>query len=81
MADEIVAVVPEQAGADVAEFRRRLGITGTTLVQRKRQYRHLHMGDAKRLRALENESRRLRRLVAHQALNLKVRRYALGRGC
>ena len=37
------------------------------------------MSDAKRLRALEEENRRLKRIVADEAVNLQVLRDVLGK--
>jgi len=38
----------------------------------RRKYGGLEVSDAKRLRALEEENRRLKRIVADQAVNLQV---------
>ena len=40
----------------------------------------LQVSDAKPLKALEEEKRRLKRLVADQALNLKILKDVLGKG-
>jgi putative transposase len=51
---------------------RRRGVTEQTLYRWKKKYGGLRVNDAKRLKALEEENRRLKRLVADQALNLQV---------
>lgn len=38
------------------------------------------MSDARKLKALEEENRRLKRIVADQALNLQVLKDILGKG-
>jgi len=40
----------------------------------------LKVDEAKRLRALEDENRRLKRVVADQALNIQVLKDLLGKG-
>ncbi len=39
----------------------------------------MEVSDAKRLRALEDENRRLKRIVADQTLNIQVLKEALGK--
>ena len=47
------------------------GVTAHTLCRWKRKYGGMQTGDTKRLKALEEENRQLKRLVADQALNLR----------
>ena len=69
----IVGVLHEhEAGAKIAELCRRHGITATTFHRWKRQYGGLQVTEAKRLKALEDENRQRKRIVADQALNLQV---------
>ena len=78
--EQIVAILQEwDAGAKVSELVRRNGVTETTLYSWKRKYGGLQVSDAKRLRALEEENRQLKRLVADQALNLQVVKDLLGK--
>lgn len=68
--EQIVAALKEhEAGAGTAELCRRLGISTQTLYHWKRKFGGLEVNDARRLRALEEENRRLKRLVADQALD------------
>ena len=57
---------------------RRHGISKTTLYPRKKQHGDLQVSDANRLKSLEDENRRLKRLVADQALNLQSLKDVLG---
>lgn len=78
--EQIVAVLHEvEAGAKITEVCRRHGITDTTLHRWRRKYGGLQVSEAKRLRALEEENRQLKRLVAEQALNLQVVKDLLGK--
>ncbi len=72
-ADQILGVLHEvEAGGTIQEICRRHGITPTTFHRWRRQYGGLLASEAQRLRALDEENRRLKRLVADQALNLQV---------
>ncbi|OGT25336.1 MAG: transposase [Gammaproteobacteria bacterium RBG_16_66_13] len=69
--ERIVAALKEhEAGVSTQELCRRLGISQETLYRWKRKYGGLEVSDARRLRELEEENRRLKRLVAEQALDV-----------
>jgi putative transposase len=78
--EQIVQVLQEwDAGAKVSDLVRRLGVTEQTLYRWKKKYGGLQVSEAKRLKALEEENRQLKRLVADQALNLQVVKDLLGK--
>lgn len=78
--EQIVAVLQEwDAGAKVPDLVRRYGVTEQTLYRWKKKYGGLQRTEAKRLKALEEENRQLKRLVADQALNLQVVKDLLGK--
>jgi len=79
--DQIVSVLQEAAapGAKIAELLRRHGISQPTLSAWRRKYGGLKSDEARRLRALEDENRRLKRVVADQALNIQVLKDLLGK--
>lgn len=58
---------------------RRHGVTEQTLYRWKKKYGGMQVAEAKRLKALEEEYRQLKRLVADQALNLQVVKDLLGK--
>ena len=67
---QIIGVVKEhEAGARVADLCRRHGISAPTLYNWKAKYGGLDVSEAKRLRALEDENRRLKKLLAEQVLD------------
>ncbi len=71
--EQIVGFVQEhEVSGGTAEICRRAGITPQTLYRWKAKYGGLQVSDAKRLRALEDENARLKRLVAEQALDNQV---------
>ena len=56
-------------GEPVAKVARRLGVTEQTYYRWRREYGGLRVEQAKRLKELERENARLKRLVADQALD------------
>ena len=78
--EQIIAVLKRaELGVPVAELIRQVGITEQTLYRWKKKYGGLQGTEAKRLKALEEENRQLKRLVADQALNLQVVKDLLGK--
>lgn len=79
--EQIIGMLREaEAGAEVREICRREGVSRETFYRWRRKYGGLEVSDARRLKALEDENRRLKRLVADQALNLQVLKDLLGKG-
>lgn len=77
---QIIGVLQEwDAGGKMADLVRRHGVTEQTLYRWKKKYGGLQVSEAKRLRALEEENRQLKRIVADQALNLQVVKDLLGK--
>ena len=68
--EQIVAILKEhEAGLSTEELCRRHGISQKTFYRWKAKYGGLELGDAPKLKALEDENRRLKRLVADLALD------------
>ena len=59
-------------GLAVLEVCRKLGITEQTYYRWKKEYGGLRIDQAKRLKTLEQENQRLKRIVADQALDLSI---------
>jgi putative transposase len=77
---QIIAILKEaEAAATVGEVIRRHGIASHTYYRWKSKYGGMELSDAKRLKALEDENRRLKRIVADQSLNLQVLKDLLGK--
>jgi putative transposase len=64
----IGAVKQMEAGRSAKELARELSVTDQTLYNWKSKYGGLEVSDAKRLRALEEENRRLKEMVADLSL-------------
>jgi len=71
--EQIIAILKEsEAGLPVQELLRKYGISEQTYYRWKSKFGGLEVSDAKRLRQLEEENRRLKRLVADQALDIQM---------
>lgn len=63
----------EQAkGTSLEEAARKVGVTAPTVSRWKAEYGGLRVDQAKRLKELEQENTRLKRLVANQALDNQI---------
>ncbi len=68
--EQIIAVLKEvEAGAKVADICRKYGMSDATYYNWKAKYSGLTVSELKRLKALEEENRRLKQIVAEQALD------------
>jgi putative transposase len=68
--EKIIAAVKQiEGGRKTAEVARELGVSSATLYAWKSKYGGMQVSDAKRLRQLEEENRRLKHLVADLTLD------------
>jgi len=68
--EQIIAVLREaEAGARVSELCRKYGMSDATYYNWKAKYSGMTVNDLKRLKSLEAENRRLKQIVADQALD------------
>jgi len=71
--EQIVGVLKEAgAGVRVGELRRKYGISDHTHCRWEAKYGGMEAGDTVRLRALDDENRKLNIIVAEQALDIRV---------
>ena len=78
---QIVSLLKEhEAGLPTGALCRQHGISEQTFYRWKQKYGGLKSGDATRLKALEEENARLKRLVAEQALDNQMLKELLGKG-
>jgi len=69
--EQIVGILKEsEAGMSTAELCRKHGISEQTFYRLKAKFGGLEVSDAQRLRQLEDENRKLKQLVAEQALDI-----------
>jgi len=68
--EQIIGILKEgEAGAKTGELCRRHGISEQTFYRWRRKFGGLDVSEAKRLKALEEENRRLKALLAEQVLD------------
>jgi putative transposase len=68
--EQIIAVLKEgEAGAKVPDLCRKYGMSSATYYNWKSKYAGLSVSELRRLKALEEENRRLKQIVADQALD------------
>ena len=79
--EQIISILKEAAapGATVLEVLRRHGVTAHTYYRWKAKYAGMEVSDARKLRQLEEENRRLKKLVTQQALENQVLKELLGK--
>ena len=78
--EQIIAVLREHdAGAKTADLARKHGISEATLYNWKAKYGGMDVSDAKRLRSLEEENRKLKKLLAETALDAATLKEMLGK--
>jgi putative transposase len=68
--EQIISVLREhEAGAKTGDLARKHGISEATLYNWKAKYGGMDVSDAKRLRSLEDENRKLKKLLAESMLD------------
>jgi putative transposase len=78
--EQIIGVLKEaDAGMKVADLCRKHGISDATFYNWRSRYGGMDASEARRLRQLEEENQRLKRLVADQALDIQVLKDVLGK--
>ncbi len=71
--EQIIGILRQhEAGRPTAELCRELGISSATFYNWKAKYGGMEVSDAKRLRQLEDENRRLKQIVANQTLEIQA---------
>jgi putative transposase len=78
--EQIIAVLREhEAGAKTADLARKHGISEATLYNWKAKYGGMDIADARRLKALEDENAKLKKLLADQMLEASALRELLSK--
>jgi putative transposase len=78
--EQIIGVLREhEAGASAADLARKHGISQATLYNWKSKYGGMDVSEAKRLRALEEENAKLKKLLAESMLDAAALRELLSK--
>ena len=68
--EQIISILREQeSGMKTADVCRKHGVSSATFYKWKAKYGGLEVSDARRLKALEDENRRLKKLLAESMLD------------
>ena len=69
--EQIISILKEhEAGASVRDLSRRHGVAENTVHRWKAKFGGMDVSDAKKLRALEQENQKLKRIVANKELDI-----------
>lgn len=77
--EQIVAALKLTEASSVDEVCRKLGVTRTTFYRWKSKYGGMGSDDARRLKHLEDENRRLKKIVADQTLDMQILKEVLAK--
>lgn len=71
--EQIIKVLKQaESGVPLKELCRQHAVTVQTIYRWKTKFGGMEVNDAKKLRSLEDENRRLKKLVADQALDIQI---------
>ena len=78
--EQIIGILKEhQAGLSAAELCRKYGISDATFYNWRSKYGGMEASDAKRLKALEDENKKLKKLLAELVLDVATLKELLGK--
>ena len=78
--EQIVKILQELAsGQSIAETSRRYGVSENTIYRWRSKYGNATQEEIRKMRALEEENTRLKRIVANQAMDIDILKSALSK--
>jgi putative transposase len=78
--EQIIGILKEhQAGLSAAEICRKHGISDATFYNWRSKYGGMDVSEAKRLKALEEENKKLKKLLAESMLDVATLKELLGK--
>lgn len=78
--EQVIGILREQeAGAKTADLARKHGVSEATLYNWKAKFGGMDVSDAKRLKQLEDENAKLKKLLAEQMLDVAAMRELLSK--
>jgi putative transposase len=78
--EQIISILKEhEAGVPAAELCRRHGVSEQSIYRWKSKFGGMEVSDAKRLKELEDENRRLKRMVADLSLDKQMLEDVIGK--
>lgn len=78
--EQIIGILKEhQAGATVADLCRKHGVSDATFYKWRSKFGGMEVSDAKKLKALEAENAKLKKLLAEQMMDVSTLKEMLGK--
>ena len=78
--EQIIGILKEwEAGVGTGDVSRKYGISDKTLYNWKAKYSGMVANDLKKLKGLEEENRKLKHIVAEQALDIQSLKFVLSK--
>ena len=78
--EQIIAILKEvETGAKVMDVCRKYGMSDATYYNWKAKYHGMEVNELRRLKQLEDENRKLKHIVADQALDIQALKHVLSR--
>lgn len=78
--EQVISILKEhQAGVSAADLCRKYGISDATFYKWRSKYGGMEVSDAKKLKALEEENRKLKKLLAESMLDVSTLKEMLGK--
>ncbi len=78
--ERIIGILKEhQAGATAADLCRKHGVSDATFYKWRSKYGGMEVSDAKKLKALEAENAKLKKLLAEQMMDVSTLKEMLGK--
>jgi putative transposase len=78
--EQIIAVLREaESGTAVKDLCRRVGVSTVTFYKWKSKYAGMEISEVRRMRLLEDENARLKKIVAQQALDIDALKVVLSK--
>lgn len=78
--EQIIGILKEhQAGATAADLCRKHGVSDATFYKWRSKYGGMEVSDAKKLKALEAENAKLKKLLAEQMMDVSTLKEMLGK--
>ena len=77
--EQIIGILKEhQAGATAADLCRKYGVSDATFYKWRSKYGGMEVSDAKKLKSLEAENAKLKKLLAEQMMDVSTLKEMLG---
>ena len=78
--EQIIKILREaEAGVKVMELCRKYGMSDATYYNWKAKYGGMELSDLKKLKQIEDENKRLKKIVAEQALDIEALKSIVGK--